>query len=1481
MKETSDKSLKRDNSKKKSNGSEEKKDFQEELETIKKELEALRSRFNSLFEKTNDAIILMDLETKKYQLANQKAAELFGFKLEDINKYSADSFVFEDESTDSLEKLEELKKGKILPIYVRKFKKITGEIFFGEVNLSLVEDPITKRTLIQSIIRDITTRKRAEQNLERDRLIFQKIANVAIQTTDVPEFCNRVLSDLIDHLDFDIGTLRIYDKETDILTLLAVLGLPPERISDLRPMKLTDEQYIISQAIITKKPLFAPDVSKTPELKKYKSRLELFEIKALISWPILDKNKNILGALQLSARNPRIIPEEDRVLFESITDMLANALERLNAEKALEKAFHEREELDRTINLSPAIVFLWKNKEGWPVEFVSDNIAHYGYKPDDFYSEKLLFAEIVHPDDLQRIIDDEKEYLKDSNCNEYVMEYRILTKNGEIRWIYNYNAVRRDLEGNVTHFQGIILDTTESKIAEESLRNERRVFQIIADAAATATTVPELCQWILNGLIDAIDFDIGSVRLYKEEDKLLEPIANVHVENATGREVQSIPIDSPEYINALVARTKTAIFAPDIEKHEIAQTYIERLKKINVRAIITWPLLDVKGDLLGILQLAAFKPKEIPEEDRIVFETISGTLTNAIERLIADEARRDSEEKYRTLVETMNEGIVIFDQNNKMTFVNTSIQNTLGYSSDEVIGESVDKFLPEESKIIFKEKILERRKGKSDVYEIKVRKKDGSFVDVIISAIPLLDDNGEYIGAFSVITDITEQKQVQLVLNRERTILELISEATANNLYVKDLCTQLLEGIIKILELESGTIHFYNKEEKMLLLYAHHGITQDEEYMTTPFSIDNEKHPIARFTRNRMKIFVLDAQNDDFLKNFSLVKKHQYQVYISWPILNASNELLGMLQLGSRKITNLSEKDKTFFDTITTIIGISIEHLQVLEDLKYSQDRYKNTVDTLFDGIIVIENFKIVYANERALEIYGYPGEEYLKIQGFLDLVLDSEKEKYMKVVEKMLAEQESMSEQDYWITRRDGTKRYVRNRVYTRYVDGIPLNMYIATSDLTKRKIAEDSLIRERLVFKLVAEIALFSRDLTELNEKMIRSLMDLYEFDIGSIRLFDKATNKLILSSGFGLTDLLGEEPQPVDISDKGFLISKVARDKKSFFISDIEKSELEEVLLNRTRKLKIKSLVAFPIISDNDELIGTLSLASHKTKEIPQEDVIFFESVTRLLATAIRRTQAEHDLRDLNEELEFRVQQRTAQLVSMNKELEAFSYSVSHDLRTPLRSIDGFSQALLEDFSDQLDETGKDYLTRVRSACTRMSDLIDDILSLSRLTRKDMDLREINLSKLANDILSEFQENEPDRKVTVRVEKNIKILGDSTLVRTIMENLLGNAWKFTSKKSKARIDFGKKIINNEEVYFVQDDGVGFDKTYEDKLFAVFQRLHTYTEFKGTGIGLAIVQRIVNRHGGRVWAESKLGKGATFYFILPVQLTDEERKM
>jgi PAS domain S-box-containing protein len=258
-----------------------------------------------------------------------------------------------------------------------------------------------------------------------------------------------------------------------------------------------------------------------------------------------------------------------------------------------------------------------------------------------------------------------------------------------------------------------------------------------------------------------------------------------------------------------------------------------------------------------------------------------------------------------------------------------------------------------------------------------------------------------------------------------------------------------------------------------------------------------------------------------------------------------------------------------------------------------------------------------------------------------------------------------------------------------------------------------------------------------------------------------------------------------------------------------------------------------------------------------------LIGFSKITRDLT---ERKRAEEQVLALNRELEL----RNMELVAVNKELESFSYSVSHDLRAPLRAIDGFSAAVLEDCRDKLDAQARADLERVRAASVRMGELIDNLLKLARTARREMVHEEIDLASLAREITSALQESSPDRKATFAIGSGLTVTGDRGLLRVMLENLLGNAWKFTSKRIEARIEIGRRHINGEAAYFISDNGAGFDMQYADKLFGAFQRLHEEGDFPGTGIGLATAQRIIHRHGGRIWAESAAGQGATFYFVL-----------
>ncbi len=261
---------------------------------------------------------------------------------------------------------------------------------------------------------------------------------------------------------------------------------------------------------------------------------------------------------------------------------------------------------------------------------------------------------------------------------------------------------------------------------------------------------------------------------------------------------------------------------------------------------------------------------------------------------------------------------------------------------------------------------------------------------------------------------------------------------------------------------------------------------------------------------------------------------------------------------------------------------------------------------------------------------------------------------------------------------------------------------------------------------------------------------------------------------------------------------------------------------------------------------------------------------ESREKLAARAEEVAALNAELTNINEELEQRVDRRTRELAVSNQELEAFSYSVSHDLRAPLRTIDGFSLALKEDFSDCLNEEGQDYINRVRAGVQRMGSLIDALLQLSRVTRSELQRDRVDLSSLVRLVFDELKAASPERDIELVAQPGVLAMADPRLVRIALENLLGNAFKYSANTAKARVEFGSDLREGRTVYFIRDNGVGFDMQYVDRLFTAFQRLHGDREFKGSGIGLATVSRIIRRHHGAIWAEGEVDKGATFFFTL-----------
>ena len=335
------------------------------------------------------------------------------------------------------------------------------------------------------------------------------------------------------------------------------------------------------------------------------------------------------------------------------------------------------------------------------------------------------------------------------------------------------------------------------------------------------------------------------------------------------------------------------------------------------------------------------------------------------------------------------------------------------------------------------------------------------------------------------------------------------------------------------------------------------------------------------------------------------------------------------------------------------------------------------------------------------------------------------------------------------------------------------------------------------------------------------------------------------------------------------------EVIHNRKPQLYHDISQELLDSVAYNQEHlwllhELRIRSAILIPLLS-RDTTYGVLTLVlSDSGKLFDENDLEFAKELARRATLAIENAKLFKRMQDSNTELELRVAQRTTELEAINKELEAFSYSVSHDLRAPLRSIDGFSNKILKDYSNLFDDQGKDYFNRVMNSSRHMGRLIDDLLKLARISRIDMNMEEINLSAIAQSIVSELKESNPERIANISIQDNMIIAGDRNLISIALQNLLGNAWKYSKNKTETEIEFSTIQKDGQIVYFIHDNGAGFDMRYVDKLFGAFQRLHSISEFEGTGIGLATVQRIIRRHQGTIWAESEVDKGTTFFFTL-----------
>jgi PAS domain S-box-containing protein len=531
-------------------------------------------------------------------------------------------------------------------------------------------------------------------------------------------------------------------------------------------------------------------------------------------------------------------------------------------------------------------------------------------------------------------------------------------------------------------------------------------------------------------------------------------------------------------------------------------------------------------------------------------------------------------------------------------------------------------------------------------------------------------------------------------------------------------------------------------------------------------------------------------------------------------------ERLRTVQSESRTARVILGTGFAFALAILAFTGLSVlsetaRRTRTEEQLLNAQERFRLLFDSnpIPTWVFDMETLLIVAVNATALKTYGYTHEEFLRFK-ITDI---RPPEDVPSLLDSIHKENASSEDSGPWRHhKKSGEVIDVQIRSYPLKFLGKPARLVVAT-DITEKKRAEDALKqseeRLRMIIANIKDYSVITLD------------------RLGHVTSWNGAAERI---KGYRTDEVIGKHVSIFYTSDD------VSIGKPTIELDTAIKSGRFEDDGWRIRKDGSQfwaNVVVTPLLDQVGSVRGFVKITRDTTeKRIAEQQLL----------------------------------QRSAELEAANKELESFSYSVSHDLRAPLRGIDGFSQALEEDYAAHLDANARNYLGRIRAGTQRMAMLIDDLLNLARVTRAEMHRETIDLTKMASDIARDLQRAEPNRQIALKIDDSLTANGDHRLVRVALQNLLGNAWKFTAKRADTRIEFSTLGCNGRRVYFVRDNGAGFDQAYAARLFGAFQRLHSMEEFPGTGIGLATVQRIIHRHGGKVWAEGAVNHGATVYFTL-----------
>ncbi len=919
----------------------------------------------------------------------------------------------------------------------------------------------------------------------------------------------------------------------------------------------------------------------------------------------------------------------------------------------------------------------------------------------------------------------------------------------------------------------IYREITARKRIEEQLQNSQIRFKLLSEINSLLLTSkqPEtIIRTIADKVMEYLHCEAFFNFIVDETSGRLKLNGYAGIPPEAAKEIEWL--DFGAAICGCVARDNQPIISVNVQKNGDERAALVR--SYGIQAYASYPLRN-ENKTIGTISFGTRSRTSFNYDELSMIEIVADQISVAMRKKQAEADLKASEERSRSIIVTAMDGLWTNDISGRFLFVNDVYCQTIGYTREELLTMRISDIEAAEKQDETKEHILKVFQQGGDRFETKHKRKDGTILDIEISAKYSDIGNGQLV-VFA--RDITERKkaEAELKASEERFSNAFHSSPVALSI------SRVSDG--KFVDVNNSFLHLfgYKREEIIGQKAAELNIYDNPE--------------------NRVEI-IRRLEQQGKVVNYEVTARTK-----------TGNEI---------KALTSAEKIMLNGQTHINWTTIDITDREQAEELLRETSNYLNNLLDYANAPIIVwdPHFRISRFNPAFERLTGYQSHEVIGLN--LDILFPEDKKPESMQLIRMTLSGERWEVVEIPILRVDGEVRTVLwNSANVYDNDGRKIIATIAQGqDITERKQADEAM---------------------KISETKYR-------------RLFEAAKDGILL--------LDGETGQIIDVNP--FLEEMLGLSYKEFIGKNLwELGYFKDIVSNKDNftELQKKKYIRYEDLPlrNADGLERKVEFVSN-LYEVDHRKIIQCN-----IRDITERKKAEENIKQLNVELKH----HSTELEASNKELEAFAYSVSHDLRAPLRSMEGFSQALLEDCKDILNDECKDYLRRIQNSAELMAQLIDDLLQLSRLTRVEMLVDNVNLSDMALSIAAELKKLQPQRQVEFNITPGLIGRGDGKLLRIALYNLLENAWKFTGKVPVAHIEFGAVDDDGNTTYFVRDNGAGFDMKYADKMFNPFQRLHTVGEFPGTGIGLASVQRVIHRHGGVARAEGKVGEGATFYFTL-----------